>query len=76
VAREFLAGKINIRLTEILKLAVNGLVMAVASLALSKRTSFGRIMSIAVLKIARGQGLAGACCDMLCCIWLMKVFRL
>ncbi len=57
VAREFLAGKIKIRLTEISKLAVNGLVMAVASLALSKRTSFGRIMSIAVLKSARGQGL-------------------
>lgn len=57
VAREFIAGKIPIRLTEILRLAVNGMVMAVSSFVLPKRTSFGRVMSIAVYKGARGQGL-------------------
>ena len=57
VAREFTTGKILIRFTEILRLAANGLVMAVASFSLPKRTSFGRIMSIAVCKRARGEGL-------------------
>jgi ribosomal protein S18 acetylase RimI-like enzyme len=57
VAREFIAGKIPIRFTEILKLAASGMVMAASSFVLPKRTSFGRVMSIAVHKGARGQGL-------------------
>lgn len=57
VAREFITGKIRLRFVEVLRLAANGLVMAVASLALPKRTSSGRIMSIAVCRGARGQGL-------------------
>ena len=57
VVREFTAGKIELRFTEILRLAVNGLAMAATSIMLPKRTSFGRIMSIAVHRRARGQGL-------------------
>lgn len=56
-ARALFAGKIAIRFTEMLKLGANGMVMAVSSFVLPKRTSFGRLMSIAVHKGARGQGL-------------------
>ena len=54
---EFITGRIRLRFTELLRLGANGLVMTVASRALPKRTSFGRIMSIAVRRDARGQGL-------------------
>lgn len=56
-ARALFTGKIAIRFTEILKLGANGMVMAASSFVLPKRTSFGRLMSIAVRKGARGQGL-------------------
>jgi ribosomal protein S18 acetylase RimI-like enzyme len=56
-ARALFTGKIAMRFTEILKLGANGMVMAVSSFVLPKRTSFGRLMSIAVHKGARGQGL-------------------
>lgn len=57
MAGEFITGKIKIRFLELLRLAVNGTVMAATSFALPKRTSFGRIMSIAVRRTARGRGL-------------------
>jgi ribosomal protein S18 acetylase RimI-like enzyme len=56
-ARALFAGKIAIRFTEMLKLGANGMVMAASSRVLPRRTSFGRLMSIAVHKGARGQGL-------------------